>query len=103
MAKVRGTGPRARYSGGYTQMANNALWQRKQSAMKTYQDNGYRYYYDTHIRMWTIYVIDQLNNQVGNADYHANKSRLIVNYPMLQFKTLEVRASKQDKHIKQTV
>lgn len=53
--------------------------------MKTYEDNGYRYWWDWTLKMWAIYSIDSNGNQVGNADYHGTKERLKTNYPQLQF------------------
>ena len=53
--------------------------------MKTYEDNGYRYFYDFYIKSWTIYEIDLEGFQVGNADYFSNKKQLIISYPTLKF------------------
>lgn len=51
--------------------------------MTTYQDSGYRYWYDRSLRMWTIYPIDESGNQLagkeGVADYHATRERLTIN------------------------
>lgn len=52
--------------------------------MTTYEDNGYRYFYDTHVRMWTIYKIDAEGNQLGYAEYHTKRA-LKINYPNLSF------------------
>lgn len=53
--------------------------------MTTYQDNGLRYFYDVHVRMWTLYKIDSEGNQLGPAEYFGNKSQLKANYPNLTF------------------
>lgn len=53
--------------------------------MTTYQDNGLRYFYDVHVRMWTLYKIDNEGNQVGHAEYFGNKGQLKANYPYLKF------------------
>ena len=37
--------------------------------MKTYIKNGFKYFYDNSVRLWTIYKIDSEGNQVGDADY----------------------------------
>lgn len=43
------------------------------------------YYYDPHLRMWTLYRIDEWGNQVGVAEYYGNKKQLKANYPDLKF------------------
>lgn len=32
--------------------------------MKTYQKNGFEYFWDTNIRMWTVYPIDNEGNRI---------------------------------------
>ncbi len=54
--------------------------------MKTYQENGKRYWFDWSIKSWTLINIDDKGNQIGNAEYYANKTQLIRNYPTLKFK-----------------
>ena len=58
--------------------------------MKTYEEilngNFYRYYYDTSIKLWTVYIIDGLGNQISEeADYYQNKTQML---KVLNFKTL---------------
>lgn len=53
--------------------------------MKTYYDNGYRYFYDWHLQLWTIYKIDIEGNQFGDADYKNNRKDLIRFYPDFKF------------------
>lgn len=53
--------------------------------MKTYEDSGFRYFYDYHIKLWTLLTIDSEGNQVGNVQYFVNKTQLILNYPQLSF------------------
>ena len=52
--------------------------------MKTYENiiNGikYRYFFDKSIKSWTVYKVDENNYQVGNAEYYANKTSLLMNY-----------------------
>lgn len=48
--------------------------------MKTYEGFGYRWFYDYHLRIWTIYKIDEDGNQIGFAEYYP-KNRLLLNYP----------------------
>lgn len=55
--------------------------------MTTYEQDGYRYWYDTHIRMWTVLTIDENGDQVGHAEYFANRDQLKANYPEFNFKT----------------
>lgn len=55
--------------------------------MKTYEDAGFRYYWDYHIKMWTIYPIDEHGNQLSRgSEYYGYKEQLLTNYPMLKFK-----------------
>ena len=51
--------------------------------MKTYEKDGLRYWWDFHIRFWTVTHIDTDGNQIGTAEYYANKTQLIINYPNL--------------------
>ena len=59
--------------------------------MKTYEqkigDEIIRYYYDPHIRFWTLYRIDEGGNQISDAEYYGNKEQLKCNYKELNFKT----------------
>lgn len=52
--------------------------------MKTYigTANGktYRYFYDPHIRFWTIYQIDREGNQIADADYCPDRETLLIRY-----------------------
>jgi len=60
--------------------------------MKTYEDNGYRYWYDTKIKMWTIYPIDSKGNQSSKgAEYYGYKEQLLRNYPVLKFIAKQVQ------------
>ena len=54
--------------------------------MVTYQQNNFRYWYDTHIKMWTVLTIDDDGYQIGHAEYFANRSQLLANYPKFNFK-----------------
>lgn len=54
--------------------------------MKTYEWNGYRFYYDTSLKLWTIYQIDSRGNQISReADYYQTKQELLKYYPALKF------------------
>jgi len=54
--------------------------------MVTYEDNGYRYYWDTNIKLWTIYPIDAAGNQISKGcEYYGYRAQLIRNYPMIKF------------------
>jgi hypothetical protein len=52
--------------------------------MKQYFKNGYAYFYDTNIRLWTLYPVDANKNRIewdGNdnpieAEYFTNKKEL---------------------------
>jgi hypothetical protein len=52
--------------------------------MKTYEniinETRYWYFYDTHIKSWTILIVDEQDYQVGNAEYYANKKSLLKDY-----------------------
>ena len=54
--------------------------------MITYRHNEFRYYYDSHIRFWTVVVLDDEGNQIGYAEYFANREQLLSNYPSFKFK-----------------
>jgi hypothetical protein len=58
--------------------------------MKTYyhnqEGNFFRYFFDPNITSWTVLRIDALGNQVGHADYYANKASLLSVYPFFKFK-----------------
>ncbi len=54
--------------------------------MTTYQENGYRYFYDTHGKMWTVLKIDENGDQVGWAEYFNDRKQLLANYPNFKFK-----------------
>lgn len=57
--------------------------------MKTYQDNNYRYFYDTNIRLWTIYKVDEEGNQVENeAYYFQNKKQMRQMYSFIKYTPL---------------
>jgi len=56
--------------------------------MKTYVDNGYKYWYDISLRFWVIYSVDGEMNQTDNADYYPNKQRMLMVYPFLKFTTI---------------
>ncbi len=53
-------------------------------SMKTYEniinENKYWYFYDIHIKSWTVFKVDKQNYQTGNAEYFANKKSLLKNY-----------------------
>jgi hypothetical protein len=55
--------------------------------MKTYKDNGYRYYYDWHLQMWVIYPVDDQGNQITDeeVDYQPNRVELVKYYPKFKF------------------
>ena len=58
--------------------------------MKTYIQivNGirYQYFYDRNIRSWTVYKVDKNDYQIGDADYYANRSGMLIHYPKFDFK-----------------
>lgn len=57
--------------------------------MKSYYDHGYLYYYDFHIKLWTIFLVDEYGNQLSDeADHHPRKAELKKVYPQLEFKEL---------------
>ena len=48
--------------------------------MKTYVHENIKYWYDPHIRMWTVmFHIDE------PCEYHFNKTYLKLNYPEFKF------------------
>lgn len=58
--------------------------------MKTYQDNGYRYWYDPSLRSWTIIPVDGEGNQIGSAGYTGGGRKFFHKaFPMLKFKPLK--------------
>ena len=58
----------------------------KRTNMTTYEEQGLRYFYDMHIRLWTIYNIDAEGNQISReAEYYYSKKHLLENYPILKF------------------
>lgn len=42
-----------------------------------YMDNGYFYFFDTVLRMWTIYECDSFGNQLETSEYVPNRKQLI--------------------------
>jgi hypothetical protein len=52
--------------------------------MKQYFKNGYAYFYDTNIRLWTLYPVDANGNRIEwdsndnpiEAEYFTNKKEL---------------------------
>lgn len=52
--------------------------------MKTYESiiEGIRYFYfyDVHIKSWTVFRVDSNNYQVGDAEHYANKESLLKDY-----------------------
>lgn len=57
--------------------------------MTTYEDNGFRYFWDTHIKMWTIYQIDSEGNQISRAaEHYGYREQLLLNHPGLKFTKL---------------
>jgi hypothetical protein len=71
--------------------------------MKTYtqiyQGQIYQYYYDTYIKLWTIYEVDKFGYQISEeADHAPRKSALLLSYPFLTFKTnFECQEKKTEK------
>ena len=59
--------------------------------MKTYLDFPFMYFYDFHIKLWTIYEVDNNLFQLSNADYYHDKTQLLDAYPMLKFTHYEER------------
>ena len=57
--------------------------------MNTYCDNGYIYFYDTNIKLWTIYQHDENGNQVGITKYESNKENLLNCYRKFKFTPIE--------------
>lgn len=57
--------------------------------MKTYTEGIkgeiFMYFWDPSIKSWTILQIDRAGNQIGEADYCANKQSLMANYPLFSF------------------
>ena len=53
--------------------------------MKTYIDHGYLYYYDTSLRLWTIYPVNEKRNQLADAEYFSCKELLKLSFPELEF------------------
>lgn len=47
--------------------------------------SSYLYYFDTSLRLWTIYPIDGQNNQIGDAEYTPTKEHLKEAFPQLKF------------------
>ena len=54
--------------------------------MKTHKIGNYIFWFDWHIKSWTVTKRDNEGNQIGTAEYYANKCQLLANYP--QFKKL---------------
>jgi hypothetical protein len=52
--------------------------------MKAYQNTvgkiKFVYFYDTNIRSWTVYRVDEKNYQVGDAEHYPNKKELLKCY-----------------------
>jgi len=46
-----------------------------------------KYWWDHHLRMWTLVRIDTEGNQIGEAEYFGNRTQLLKNYPFLKFQT----------------
>ena len=51
----------------------------------TYKDNGYIYFYDRAIKLWTIYAHDDNDYQINTANHYNDKVQLIKAYPLLKF------------------
>jgi len=41
----------------------------------------YLLWFDRSIKSWTLLTLDRDGNQVGNAEYFANRTSLLMNYP----------------------
>jgi hypothetical protein len=54
--------------------------------MKTYQDHGYMYWFDTSLKLWTICKVDT-NGELteDEASYENKKQDLQKRYPQLDF------------------
>ena len=52
--------------------------------MQTYENTikgtRYWYFYDTHIKSWTVLKVDKQNYQIGDAEHYANKKSLLKDY-----------------------
>ena len=53
--------------------------------MNTYRDNGFEYFYDTSLRLWTLYKVDDNGNQIGDAYYYNDQNQLFNHHPELNF------------------
>ena len=61
--------------------------------MKTYQDNGYQYFFDKSIKSWILYPVNENGNRIESNDdhdfleseYFTNKNHMIKVYPQLTF------------------
>lgn len=41
--------------------------------MKTHRNGLKATWYDPHLRLWTLQVLDEDGNQVGSVDYHPHR------------------------------
>ena len=52
--------------------------------MKTYEQTikgvRYWYFYDTNVRSWVVYDVDENDYQVNGAEYFPNKKELLLSY-----------------------
>ena len=52
--------------------------------MKTYESvikgNKYWYFYDIHIKSWTVFKVDKQGNQIFDVEYYAYKKSLLKDY-----------------------
>jgi hypothetical protein len=54
--------------------------------MKTYIDNETEYFFDTNIRLWTVFKIDKYGHQdQDEADHYVRKSDMLRFHPEFKF------------------
>jgi hypothetical protein len=60
--------------------------------MKTYvnqtNQKTYWYFYDPYLKSWTVFEVDENENQISDADYFGNKENLLKCYDFDFKKTL---------------
>lgn len=53
---------------------------------QTIDNKTYWYFYDRSIRLWTVMLVDENDNQIGTADHYHDKGQMLYAYKF-DFKT----------------
>ena len=74
----------------YKHIFNNGCFVYEPSCTESLPHTGhFIYYYDIHLRLWTVIFHSDDNVYVSDAGYYNNKEELLDDYPWFKFKEVK--------------